>query len=157
MISGYDTELYRDILSKWERRENTSYSQVCSKKKAVIADHSLIVGSRYGQKPFKSSSAFRTYLHTALELIKRFNFENVLIYCDPPYVLETRHIPRCRHRKPCALLRCQYPMRNTVQCLDNPAVMGKIMQAAERLRGVQIENRPALELIKRFNFENGVI
>ena len=36
MISGYDTELYRDILSKWERRENTSYSQVCSKKKEVL-------------------------------------------------------------------------------------------------------------------------
>lgn len=28
----------------------------------------------------------------------------------------------------------------------------KIMQAAERLRGVQIENRPAVEIIKRFNF-----
>lgn len=27
----------------------------------------------------------------AVELIKRFNYENVLIYCDPPYVLETRH------------------------------------------------------------------
>lgn len=27
----------------------------------------------------------------------------------------------------------------------------KIIQAAERLRGVQIENRPAVELIKRFN------
>ncbi len=33
----------------------------------------------------------------------------------------------------------------------------KIMQAAERLRGVQIENRPAIELIKRFNFENVLI
>ena len=30
----------------------------------------------------------------------------------------------------------------------------KIMQAAERLRGVQIENRPAVELIRRFNFPN---
>ncbi|MBD5499110.1 MAG: DNA adenine methylase [Lachnospiraceae bacterium] len=30
----------------------------------------------------------------------------------------------------------------------------KIMQAAERLRGVQIENRPALEIMERFNFEN---
>lgn len=30
----------------------------------------------------------------------------------------------------------------------------KIMQAAERLRGVQIENRPALELMGRFNFKN---
>lgn len=27
----------------------------------------------------------------AIELIKRFNFEKVLIYCDPPYMLETRH------------------------------------------------------------------
>ncbi len=27
----------------------------------------------------------------AVELILRFNFENVLIYCDPPYVLSTRH------------------------------------------------------------------
>jgi len=30
----------------------------------------------------------------------------------------------------------------------------KIMQAAERLRGVQIENRPAVELMKRFNHPN---
>lgn len=27
----------------------------------------------------------------AAELIPRFNHENVLIYCDPPYILETRH------------------------------------------------------------------
>ena len=33
----------------------------------------------------------------------------------------------------------------------------KIMQAAERLRGVQIENRPAVELIERFNYENVLI
>ena len=33
----------------------------------------------------------------------------------------------------------------------------KILQAAERLRGVQIENRPALELIPRFNFKNVLI
>lgn len=33
----------------------------------------------------------------------------------------------------------------------------KIMQAAERLRGVQIENRPAVELINRFNFKNVLI
>ncbi len=33
----------------------------------------------------------------------------------------------------------------------------KIMQAAERLRGVQIENRPAAELVPRFNFENVLI
>lgn len=34
---------------------------------------------------------------------------------------------------------------------------GKIMQAAERLRGVQIENRPAVELIQRFNYKNVLI
>lgn len=33
----------------------------------------------------------------------------------------------------------------------------KIMQAAERLRGVQIENKPAAELIRRFNFGNVLI
>lgn len=33
----------------------------------------------------------------------------------------------------------------------------KIMQAAERLRGVQIENRPAAELIPRFNYKNVLI
>lgn len=33
----------------------------------------------------------------------------------------------------------------------------KILQAAERLRGVQIENRPAAELIPRFNYKNVLI
>ena len=33
----------------------------------------------------------------------------------------------------------------------------KIMQAAERLRGVQIENLPAVDLIGRFNFSNVLI
>jgi DNA adenine methylase len=33
----------------------------------------------------------------------------------------------------------------------------KILQAAERLRGVQIENMPAVELIKRFNYKNVLI
>lgn len=32
-----------------------------------------------------------------------------------------------------------------------------IMQAAQRLRGVQIENRPALDLIRRFNYSNVLI
>lgn len=34
---------------------------------------------------------------------------------------------------------------------------GRIMEAAERLRGVQIENRPALEVINRFNYPNVLI
>lgn len=33
----------------------------------------------------------------------------------------------------------------------------KIMQAAERLRGVQIENRPAVELLQRFNYKNVLV
>lgn len=33
----------------------------------------------------------------------------------------------------------------------------KIMQTAERLRGVQIENRPATEVIERFNYPNVLI
>lgn len=36
VISGYDTDLYRNMLEKWERRENVSYSQVCSRKKEVL-------------------------------------------------------------------------------------------------------------------------
>ena len=36
-------------------------------------------------------------------------------------------------------------------------VPGIIQRAAERLRGVQIENRPALELIDRFNYPNVLI
>ena len=34
---------------------------------------------------------------------------------------------------------------------------GKIFQAAERLRGVQIENRPALEVMDRFNYPNVLV
>lgn len=33
----------------------------------------------------------------------------------------------------------------------------KILQAAERLRGVQIENKPALDVIQRFNYKNVLI
>lgn len=36
VISGYETELYNDMLAGWKRFETTSYSQVCSKKREVI-------------------------------------------------------------------------------------------------------------------------
>lgn len=42
-------------------------------------------------------------------------------------------------------------------CQDWRNLPEKIMQAAERLRGVQIENMPAVELIKRFNHKNVLI
>lgn len=41
--------------------------------------------------------------------------------------------------------------------LDWCKIPEKIMEAAERLRGVQIENRPAVEVINRYNFENVLI
>ncbi len=36
LISGYDTELYRDMLSGWTRYEHTAYSQVCSRKTEIL-------------------------------------------------------------------------------------------------------------------------
>lgn len=33
----------------------------------------------------------------ALKLIQKFNHENVLIYADPPYLMETRHGNQYRH------------------------------------------------------------
>ncbi len=33
----------------------------------------------------------------AIEIISRFNFESVLIYCDPPYMLKTRHGKQYRY------------------------------------------------------------
>lgn len=35
--------------------------------------------------------------HPALDLIRRFNYENVLIYADPPYLLKTRGGKQYRH------------------------------------------------------------
>jgi len=36
LISGYDTDLYRDMLAGWNRYEHVSYSQVGSKKREVL-------------------------------------------------------------------------------------------------------------------------
>ena len=41
--------------------------------------------------------------------------------------------------------------------MDWKSLPGKIMEAAERLRGVQIENRPAVDVIQRFNFPKVLI
>lgn len=36
LISGYDTDLYNDMLKDWYREEKTCYSQVCSKKREIL-------------------------------------------------------------------------------------------------------------------------
>jgi len=36
LLSGYDSDLYKDRLSGWYREETTSYSQVCSKKREIL-------------------------------------------------------------------------------------------------------------------------
>lgn len=36
LISGYDTDMYRDMLKGWNRFENVSYSQVCTQKREII-------------------------------------------------------------------------------------------------------------------------
>lgn len=36
LISGYDSELYNDMLKGWYRCEAVAYSQVCTKRKEVL-------------------------------------------------------------------------------------------------------------------------
>lgn len=41
--------------------------------------------------------------------------------------------------------------------MDWGKLPGKVMEAAERFRGVQIENRPAVDVIQRFNYPNVLV
>lgn len=73
-----------------------------------------------------------------------------LVKCNQGYGFRTNEI-RVGWRNDIAARERAYAAKHWT---DLPEV---ILQAAERLRGVQIECRPALEVIRRFNFQNVLI
>ena len=49
--------------------------------------------------PLRSAcAAYKSKNRPAVELISQFNYPNVLIYADPPYVLSTRYEQRAQYR-----------------------------------------------------------
>lgn len=55
----------------------------------------------------------------AIDVIKRFNHENVLIYCDPPYVLSTRTAKQYKHE----MTECDHEALLNVLLSSKAAVM----------------------------------
>lgn len=75
----------------------------------------------------------------AVDIIQRFNFENVLIYCDPPYLLETRHGK-------------QY--RNEMTDMDHKELLGVLLESRSKVIISGYESRLYNDALKGWHKES---
>ena len=87
-----------------------------------------------------------------------------LMMPDEPYHKALRFLIQCWQGHGFRTNGSKVGWKNDVQGRDKAyaandwaELPGRLLQAAERLRGVQIENMPAVKLIERFNFSNVLI
>lgn len=86
----YWTPYARDIYEKaWEAQ----YTETDSFQRAVCFYTRLMMGHGFRI----TGEGVQIENRPALELISRFNYQKVLIYADPPYLLGTRHGKQYRH------------------------------------------------------------
>ena len=70
--------------------EHHSYYDVQGRERAYAARDWAELPERIAQAAERLSEV-QIECRPAVELIQRFNYSKVLIYADPPYMLETRH------------------------------------------------------------------
>ena len=91
----YWTPYAREVYNRaWEAQhtETDSFQRAVDFYARMMMGHGfLTTGGKVG---WKNDVQGR---EAALELITRFNYPNVLIYADPPYLLQTRHGKQYRH------------------------------------------------------------
>lgn len=91
-------------------------------------------------------------------------YENAYILSDEPYERALKFCIRCNMGHGFRVNGEKVGWKNDVQGRENSYAVKywnrlpeQLMHVAERLKEVQIENRPAVELIKRFNYPNVLI
>ena len=84
-----------------------------------------------------------------------------IMILDDPYQKALRFLVRCWQGHGFRTNGCKVGWKNDVQGRERSYALWNwyrlpdwIIEVAERLRKVQIENKPALDVIKRFNYEN---